>query len=281
MKKYGISKIMSAHNNEYSNPGQQLRFILETLYPVNLNESNNFLSKLDHAFASDNKFVQLVYESSINYIVRRLINTAESLKRKFYNSDYPPEKYQKEIRVFLKEYTHIPENQIERIFILLLECLKARDKKPNDTDRRMLLKSAEKNNLRCYICGCDLNFREKEQEESAELEHEWPRALGGSSDPFNLRISCLRCNKIKSDYIDSTDFHYEKISLLNEIQDASFFKELKREYRVALWLKSECKCVVCGKQASSEGQLQFARREPNDSWHFINIEAYCDRHHPK
>lgn len=272
---------MPANINEYSNPGQQLRFILETLYPLNLNENNNFLAKLDDAFASENEFVQLVYKSSINYILRRLINTAESLKRKYYNSDYPPERYQREIRRFLKEYTHIPENQIERIFILLLECLNTRNKEPNDTSRRLLLKNAKKNNLRCYICGCDLNFQDEKQKESAEVDHQWPRSLGGTSDPSNLQVSCLRCNKAKSNSIDSTDFHYEKISLINEIQNKSFLDELKWEYRVALWLKSECKCVVCGKQASSEGLLKFAKREPNDSWHFINIEAYCDKHYPK
>ncbi len=271
---------MSNSINEYSNPGQQLRFILEKLYPLNLNESS-FLSKIDNAFVSENEFIQLVYESSINYMIRRLINTAESIKRKYNPGTYPSEKYKSEIRRFLKEYTHIPRHEIELIFILLLECLKARDKKPNDTNRRKLLAKAQQSNLRCYICGCDLNFQEEKQHESAEVEHEWPRALGGSSDPTNLRVSCLRCNKIKSDYIDAADFHYEKISLLSEIQDASFYKELKREYRVALWLKSKCKCIVCDKPASSEGQLRFARREPNDSWHFINIEAYCDKHYPK
>lgn len=266
---------------DHISPGQELKLILERLYPINLNENTHFLSKLDNAFIAENSFVQVVYDSSINYMVRRLINTAEFLRRRYNPDTYPPGRYEVEIRRFLKEYTHIPKNEVERVFILLLECLKARNKKPNDTSRRRLLKKAEENNLRCYICGCDLNFTVKELNESAEVEHEWPRALGGSSDTPNLRISCLRCNKVKSDYIDSTDFHYEKISLISEISDENFLKELKWDYRVALWLKSECKCVVCGRQALSEGQLKLARRELNDSWHFMNIEAYCDLHSPE
>lgn len=271
---------MNKRENQDVSPGEQLKSILEVIYPFN-EENSSFASKIDNALMAEGSFAKLLYDSSINYTLRRLINTSVFLKRKYDSNNYPYGTFESELRKFLKENTRIPEKYRGKIFVLILECIKLRDREVNSTTKKKLLSNAKKNNLRCYICGCSLNFTEKESLDSAEVEHIWPRAMGGNSDSNNLVISCLRCNKIKSDYIDYSDFHYEEISLSVDKNDQHFLTKLKWDYRIPLWLKSQCSCVICKKTASTEGELRLARRDLSDSWHFMNIEAYCSQHEPE
>lgn len=109
-----------------------------------------------------------------------------------------------------------------------------------------------------------------------EVEHIWPRAMGGISDDSNLALACAQCNEDKRDFINASDFHYEEICLTNwdETSD-EFAKELKRDYKLALWNKANFKCELCGSTAKDLGQLEFVRKNPNDSWHFLNISILC------
>jgi hypothetical protein len=53
---------------------------------------------------------------------------------------------------------------------------------------------------------------------------------------------------------------------------------MTREYEIALWAKSNFKCKICGKPASNVGKLKLSRINLDDSWHFLNIDAYCEQH---
>ena len=104
----------------------------------------------------------------------------------------------------------------------------------------------------------------------------WSRAMGGSTIEENLLLACSECNQGKHDYIDASDFHYEEICLVNwdETSD-EFINELKREYKLALWSKSSFVCEYCGSKAQDMGRLEFIKKNPNDSWHFLNISVVC------
>jgi len=111
---------------------------------------------------------------------------------------------------------------------------------------------------------------------SPEVEHIWPRAMGGQTNEGNLLLACSECNQDKHDYIDASDFHYEEIALVNWDETSSdFTNELKREYKLALWSKSSFECELCGSKAQDMGRLEFIRKNPNDSWHFLNISIVC------
>lgn len=287
------------------NPGQQLRDFLKEMYPLDSDYINSadkkfFVDKIDDALIAEGGFTKLVYESSINYIVRRLINTAEYLRRK-YESDklsdtFPPGKFLVELRRFLTDNTRIQSDDAEKILALLNLCVEAKNKQLKKSRKKRILRAAQSNNeLCCYICGEALNSEEVEMEnieeiqikkdlqsqEKVQIEHIWPRAMGGATEDFNLKVSCSLCNNKKQNYIDASDFHYEQISLISDKDDESFSIEFKKEYKIAIWSKSNYTCSVCGKPALSVGRLNFGRLNPNDSWHFLNIEAYCDKHTPE
>jgi ribosomal protein S14 len=255
--------------------GRQLQSLLKEVYPLN-KDISSFVARIDNAFMAEGVFSEIVYESTINYMMRRLIKTSEYIKNK--NRFSPDDKYIEEIRKYLKNYTNIPKDFTGRVLLLLIDCLKATNQDPSKKDAKILLDKAKKESLRCYICGQELGFSQSGEYNSAEVEHVFPKSLGGSSDISNLKIACHRCNQIKTSHISSDDFHYEFISLSQHKDDENFSKEFSWEYRIALYLRSGCKCVVCGKEARTEGKLNLARIELNDSWHFLNIEAYCDKH---
>lgn len=116
---------------------------------------------------------------------------------------------------------------------------------------------------------------------SIQIEHIWPKEMGGKDDDDNLKAACEQCNQSKQSYIDASDFHYEEICLITDKTDNNFETELNWQYRVALWAKNNYECVRCGKPAQYKGTLEFVRSNPNDSWHFLNIDTYCEDHIPK
>jgi 5-methylcytosine-specific restriction endonuclease McrA len=284
-----------------TNPGQQLRDFLKQIYPFDLDdinavENNFFVYKIDNALIAEGNFANLLYESSINYILRRLINTAEYLRRKYESDTFPPGKFLVELRRFITDHTRINSDDAEKIIALLNLCVEAKNKKLKPSRKKRIVRNAKSNNeLSCYICGKALTSEEVEiktikenqtdnnlpNQEEVQIEHIWPRAMGGATEDFNLKISCSYCNNKKQNYIDASDFHYEQISLVSDKNDEFFSTELKREYKIAIWSKSNYSCSVCGKPALSVGRLNFGRLNPNDSWHFLNIEAYCDKHTPE
>jgi hypothetical protein len=277
---------MNDEQDILAHPGQQLRLFLEELYPLDHKNKTTFISRIDEALRASSDFSEIVYASCINYMVRRLITVAEYIKQKGDKIGQPEYLFIRDLRDFIREETRIPPNKVEELLFLLLNCVKVRNKKPTPvTKKRIRRKAQEKNELNCYICGVSLDFEQDGRGESAEVEHVWPNALGGPNNDFNLRMSCHRCNtqrarcQSKKDFIDASDFHYEEICLVHDKADGEAFSiELRRDYEVALWSKSNFECATCGRPASYVGRLEFCRQNQNDSWHFLNIDAYCHEH---
>jgi HNH endonuclease len=262
------------------NPGEQLREVLKGIFPADVKD-NSFISKIDYIVQADGELIDLIYNSTINYVLRRLIVTADFFKRQCESKNQGNEVFIVKLRDFLKEDMNFPEKHIGRISILIRECLNKKKAEVADSTKYKIRTKAKNNNQACYICGNELEFDLKNEKayNLVQVEHKWPQAMGGASDIFNLEVACSTCNGKKSDYIDASDFHYEKICLVSDENDNSFSTEMKREYELALWAKREFKCSICGQTAAFGGKLKFARKNPNDSWHFLNIDIFCEKHH--
>lgn len=251
-------------------PGAELQRNLEAIFPKNSSSSENrsaFIEDIDDALKLDGNLVDLVYQSLINYLIRRLINTADYYKRKFSTDDYPAELYVEELRNFFQSETNLESNQVERLIAILQLCLAERDRKRRTVKRENIKQS---DSIRCYICGTSL------EEKDVEVEHQWPKDWGGSYDPKNLKVSCSACNSVKENYINSGDFHFEHISLRHDKEEANFLREFKGVYRIAVCSHNSYSCSSCGKPASELGRLDFMRKNPKDSWHFLNILTICN-----
>jgi hypothetical protein len=273
---YPMQKSVDENN---INPGEQLREFLKEVFPADV-KYDSFISRIDYILQADGELIDLVYNSTINYVLRRLIVTADYFQRKCKKEDKGDEKFITNLRAFLKDDMHFPEKHIGRIIVLIRECLNKRNAQVAESTKHKIRKRARNNNKACYICGGELEFDRGDSYNSVQVEHKWPKAMGGSSDNFNLEVACQKCNGKKSDYIDASDFHYEKICLVSsDEKDEHFSTEMNREYELALWAKREFKCSICEKSAADAGKLKFGRKNPNDSWHFLNIEIFCEKHH--
>ncbi|MBM7581690.1 hypothetical protein JOD02_000527 [Caldicoprobacter guelmensis] len=64
----------------------------------------------------------------------------------------------------------------------------------------------ERDGHRCHFCAKRLEFHQ------ASLDHYLPKSKGGTSDIFNLILSCKKCNKLKKSSIPA-DFEEVMIQL--------------------------------------------------------------------
>ena len=222
----------------------------------------------------------LIVLSCVNYLVRRLILTAEYFRRKYPVTKYGQERHVKELRNFLQSYTRYAERQVNEIVPILVRCLAAGDDEPTTHEKAKIKKRVKEHGWGCHICGISLDFTETTvTKNTATIDHLWPRSMGGTSDIDNLRVACSKCNnEHKRDHIDASDFHYEEITLPITNYGEYVSKALNREYEVAIFAKTGFTCSVCGQPASRVGELYIGRIDLNDTWHFANLTGYCEAH---
>jgi len=256
--------------DEYS-PGYMLRQLLTEIFPYDSNSNQGVFSTIDNAVNADGDLTYIAYLSTINYLLRRLVTSARYIYRKHYLPTQSSTDYLLHLRGYLRDTTNLPAYAREQVLILLQRCVdESESNGPTQTTKNRVQKRRTGRVQGCYICGRDF-------EETAEVEHVWPKTLGGSNIDHNLALACPKCNRAKDSFIDGSDFHYEEISLVSDNSDPSFETEFRWQYRIAVLAKHDYCCSSCGKPISEVGELTFIRNDPGDSWHYLNIEAYCKK----
>lgn len=258
------------------NPGETLRNLLCDIYPFEFKRSDdakrvggNGIDDLDRLLKADGELARTVYLSTIDYVVRRLITAARMMYRKQIDP-FNSTTYVRELRDYLVYYTTIPGNQREKIMTLLRKCVdESESSGPTQSTKDRVRKNARGRDLKCHICGGSPS------QADYEVEHIWPRSLGGASTDRNLEMACPECNRAKQDYMDGSDFHYEEICLVSDEDSPSFPTDFKGIYRVAVSAKQLYRCASCKKLFSEVGEMSFVRRNQHDTWHYLNIQAIC------
>lgn len=278
LRNYGVKnkKVTNASAID-ENPGFQLRELLMRWYPPPVKAAT--FSAVDQSMNADGLLVSLLYQSAINYMLRRLVSGAAYFRKQCDRDGLSEEEFNRQLRHFLKNSFSLPASGVEKIFVLLKECVVLRDRSPSARTMTIVRKSAARHGVpRCYMCGREVTFSAPAQEDSGEVEHIWPRDMGGLSDESNLKIACHRCNQSKGSRVDYSDFHYEAICLTTSQEDEHFLNEFRHEYRLAALARSDFRCVVCERAAEQAGVLEFCRSDKDDAWHFLNINVTCDLH---
>lgn len=264
------------------NPGKELRNYLMLLIPkgdLNVSDAltNGFTDRIDYIFKHNGEYQSLVYMSAINFLLRKIIKSAHYYKKKSeLTDDY---NYIDETRKYLTENSRFNEDEIEKILSLTILTISYFENKPSKGLRNSLIRDAKASSTPCYMCGRPINYDDRSSYEFVQVEHVWPKGIGGSNREFNLKVACFKCNKVKEEFIDYSDFHYEHISYKSLIEDYPLHEEFKYGHKLAIWGKNEFKCIVCSQEAVNVGPLKFKRRNPDDTWHFLNIDAYCNDHY--
>ena len=169
------------------------------------------------------------------------------------------------------------------IKIRIVKCLDAaKSNKPTALERKRIIKRSKDRNYFCFLCGQEMDFSSHSTESNAfSIDHIWPRQIGGWSSNENYSAACQECNnKIKTDFIDYADYHYEKISFSTSPY-AFLPKDRKSRIELAVFSKTNYCCIVCSQPAFRIGELYVGKLEPGDGWHYFNLAPYCKKHRPK
>ena len=264
-------------NKNNVSPGYELQQLLLNILPSdpigNSREDKRLANRIDFVLRADGEFVELIYRSTINYILRRLIILAAFVDSQ--NEDLTREIFIDALRRSLKTNFDFSISDREKLLIKLIECVDERKKVLKDpTKARFRKEAVAKGNTNCYICGKAVSFEaENGEHDSVEIEHLWPKALGGSNVDDNLKIACHKCNHHKKTFIDTYDYHYEYINNLK-------LTDFNHTEKLAAWSKTEYRCIKCKRPAGVVGKLILTKLNEDDTWHYLNIVAYCSQHIP-
>lgn len=241
--------------------------------------SNSTIRSIDSFFDSDGQVSEAFYSSAISYSIRRMLHSIYfRLDEENISLNDAPESIE-EIKNYLIQKTsiHRTNADINKFAIILYSCLKEANKKPSKAVKKTIIKKcADSGKTKCYICGKEVNFTSSEGNDSPEIEHLFPRSLGGNSDESNLILACRDCNQQKSNYMGYADYHFEHISTKYSESDNKFKRRiLKRPNSLAIKSKEGYSCSLCDKPAGEIGELKITRKDSTDSWHFMNIILIC------
>lgn len=248
------------------NPGKILYDLLQEFIPYRESKLG-FIAEIDSLMGnSEYGFSLLSYQSSIYYLLRRLIRAAQYFKKQLDKEDnFSDREHEKKIREYLRNVIVIEKLDIQdRMTALIVDCVKASEAKIPKGIRNQIVKDIKQKRLKCYMCDAEIS------EDTYEIEHLWPRSLGGLSSWENLLPACHSCNNSKTDYIDASDYHYE--SIIYSVDDLS---EIKKIHKIAVAAKNNFQCSSCNRHVMTVGRLNFIKDNPNDIVHFLNILCVC------
>jgi len=232
-----------------------------------------FVGVVDSWFDEEGRLEKAFLDSLVFYVCRRLIVVSQSYVKQCLLSS--GELNLEMLRISIVEYlekTGFSNVDIEKLTWLLMECVKESRKKIPRTKVRRIIKTAEKESKNCYICGCEIDYTKQDKFKSPEVEHIWPKSMGGPNSDNNLAIACTKCNQRKKNKLGASDFHFESIMYKKKPS------KLNYEHKVSLLLKNESSCVYCGQSAAKQGELEFITSNEKEGWHFLNVETCCSEH---
>lgn len=243
------------------------------------------------------------------YILRRLIYIGKFVKSKgIFDSTVILEN--DEIKnIILREF-NISNEKIDEIVNTLISLIgeissnnvSGKLDKPK-SHKGAMHKYALENNLRCYICGSEVDYYDKEAKNYREFEHVIPCSLGGNKTNKNIFIACAECNHAKSNYVSwvetgfsvkhnvfyniETENKDEILQIIDSMEDENFEKELLIEEKMERKINKdmifivsnmcEYKCSICGVDNDISDKTYIIKKEQNDYCHPLNLMTICDK----
>jgi len=262
-------------------PGMELKEFLKEMIPLTPPEKcteGDSVHGFDELFAANGDFRALVYDSCLNYAVRRLITMGKYLRRECEALKQDESYFIKKLRRKISEIMKVNDAALrERLCVIITECVAASNRRINQSKVERIKRKALQSGKVCYICGRELD--QGKPKDLPQVDHIWPHALGGDNRDDNLAVACERCNQIKKDHINSSDYHYERVaSWVLGPHDDSFSNAFDTARRMAVWSKGSWRCAVCGKATEDSGPMVLERITEDDHWHYMNMQTVCSMH---
>lgn len=293
-----MEKLITTDENVYQ--GNSLFNLLLDFLKQNKYSNKEEISKV---FKKEIDFNFIVDDYILYYFIRRLISLVlmEFSNAKLRNQMFASEDI---IRKHLSENFNFSIDQlngISNILYRLVSEIKLNDINKGDYNKN-LVEYAKNKNVQCYICGCAINYDNKEQKNSCTLDHYIPRSLGGNKSLNNIFIACKRCNKAKKNYSSWVETNFNIINVnafdmtndndismfkkkkadiisseqnLNEFIDERMKEKIGPELIYIVSSMNKYKCSYCDSENDQCQDVYIIRKEENDSIHPHNLEIVC------
>jgi hypothetical protein len=174
------------------------------------------------------EWAEALNEMAVLHLARRLISAAASIVGRASEWDYLVES---EIKQVILDTMTVDYFVVNEIYARLQPAVRAARQSIAPGLKTQLEAAALRMTPWCYLCGTDLDFK-LDGPTAFSLDHVWPRAYGGNSDPENLLAACKSCNEKKAD-VPSWALYPVQALVAGYQLDAKHLAELPKELRFA------------------------------------------------
>lgn len=140
------------------------------------------------------EWAEAVHEMAVLHLVRRLVAAGAKIASARPELDYVAES---EIKQMILDTMIVDYNHIGEIYSRLEPAVAAARSSISAGTRKQLKSESRRERPWCYLCSVELDYETQDAPSSFTLDHVWPQAFGGNSDPENLLPACGACNSRK------------------------------------------------------------------------------------
>lgn len=117
-------------------------------------------------------------------------------------------------------------------------------------------------------------------EDTMEIEHNFPKSWGGAKNLSNLFVSCHRCNQNKKDITFYSEYSISRFfSNKMDMKDAerSLYSKLGSEAILSLKMKQNFKCIneECNNHFNSSKEFYIIKIDYKKGFYFFNLQIEC------
>jgi 5-methylcytosine-specific restriction endonuclease McrA len=170
-----------------------------------------------------------LHEMAVLHLARRLIVAAVSIVSRAPEWDFLVER---EIKQMILDTMTIDYFVVNEIYERLTPAVRSARQSISNGARSQLKAQMRRSMPWCYLCGTDLEF-DVDGPRAFSLDHVWPRAYGGDSDPDNVLPACKSCNERKAS-VPSWALYPVQALVAGYQLDAADIAEMPKEMRFAV-----------------------------------------------
>lgn len=199
---------MLGHTRPFESKGEHLASYLQSY----LGYDDPSWASLSRILLPSNRaedWVEAFKEMTVLQLVRRLIVAGGVHFRQWWSTDDAI--LERKIKDMILDTMVIHWDTVNVIYERLLPAIRSSRKGVSDGLHSKILASAKREKPYCYLCGIELNFITNEEDNSATVDHVWPRAYGGDSVFENLLVACRVCNRLKADTPSWAMYHIQSL----------------------------------------------------------------------
>jgi hypothetical protein len=235
--------------------------------------SNHMLAWLDKIEFYAEDLQEFLEQSTSLWVTARLIAAGRSMQEENGNS------YRNDLRPFLREYLVVSRDDLADFERLLAKAVDASLENVSSGINTFMRAWSEVHHPRCYICGINLDFTQRDKLAAFTREHIWPSSLGGNSILENLLPACGKCNgKRKMNYATWAATSIQSIHVPKKPDDEDWMN-LQLSHFYAMHQFSAQAYAISNSVSLKEALLRIGpwnyppqTRDKNDVGHFFNLQ---------